>query len=374
MPSNPLNCLAALGQSVWLDYIHRDLFSSGQLRALIAHDSLTGITSNPAIFEKAIVDSSAYDEQIMALSSVGQNASAIYEALSLRDVQQAADELRVVFDATGGQDGYVSLEVNPHLAHDSAGTLVEARRLWAALRRPNVFIKVPGTPAGLAAIRELIGEGISINVTLLFSVPRYLEVIEAYLSGLEARAANGLPINSVASVASFFISRIDALVDPLLDARGGEAQGLRGEVAIASAKVAYHKHLQIFSQQRFAALKARGAQVQRLLWASTSTKDKRYSDLKYVESLIGANTINTMPLETLLAYRDHGQPKPRLTEQIEHADAVLAQLGSLGVNLPKVTAQLEAEGVTKFIQPFDQLLDAVQSKQASARSPRAARQ
>jgi transaldolase len=357
-----------------LDYIHRDLFSSGQLRALIAHDSLTGITSNPAIFEKAIVDSSAYDEQIMALSSVGQNASAIYEALSLRDVQQAADELRVVFDATDGQDGYVSLEVNPHLAHDSAGTLVEARRLWAALGRPNVFIKVPGTPAGLAAIRELIGEGISINVTLLFSVPRYLEVIEAYLSGLEARAAKGLPIKSVASVASFFISRIDALVDPLLDARGSEAQGLRGEVAIASAKVAYHKHLQIFSQQRFAALKARGAQVQRLLWASTSTKDKRYSDLKYVESLIGANTINTMPLETLLAYRDHGQPKPRLTEQIEHAEAVLAQLGTLGVDLQKVTAQLEAEGVTKFIQPFDQLLDAVQSKQASARSPRAARQ
>jgi len=375
MPNNPLNRLAALGQSVWLDYIHRDLFSSGQLRALIAQDSLTGMTSNPAIFEKAIAQSTAYDEQIVALSSAGKDVGAIYEQLSLQDVQQAADEFRGVFDATRGQDGYVSLEVNPHLAHDSAGTVIEARHLRAALKRPNVFIKVPGTRAGLAAIRQLIGEGISINVTLLFSLPRYREVIDAFLAGLEARVAQGAPIDSVASVASFFISRIDALVDPMLDAlvaagdtRANQAKALRGEVAIASAKLAYEMHREVFAQERFTALKARGAQVQRLLWASTSTKDKRYSDLKYVEALIGANTVDTLPLETLLAYRDHGQPQSRLLERMDHAHAVLDQLPKLGVDLAAVTQQLEDEGVTKFNQPFDQLMQAVQTKQAGARA------
>jgi len=375
MPNNPLNRLAALGQSVWLDYIHRDLFSSGQLRALIAQDSLTGMTSNPAIFEKAIAQSAAYDEQIVALSAAGQDVSAIYEQLSLQDVQHAADEFRGVFDATRGQDGYVSLEVNPHLANDSAGTVIEARHLWAALKRPNVFIKVPGTRAGLVAIRQLIGEGISINVTLLFSLPRYREVIDAFLAGLEARVAQGSPIESVASVASFFISRIDALVDPMLDAlvaagdaRANQAKALRGEVAIASAKLAYEMHCEVFAQERFTALKARGAQVQRLLWASTSTKDKRYSDLKYVEALIGANTVDTLPLETLLAYRDHGQPQSRLSERMDHARAVLEQLPKLGVDLAAVTQQLEDEGVTKFNQPFDKLMQAVQSKQAGARA------
>ncbi|HEY5020365.1 MAG TPA: transaldolase, partial [Steroidobacteraceae bacterium] len=314
-----MNRLAALGQSVWLDYIHRDLFSSGQLRTLIAQDSLTGMTSNPAIFEKAISDGAAYDDQIETLNSAGKDANAVYDAISLQDVQRAADEFRGVFDATKGHDGYVSLEVNPHLAHDTAGTLLEARRLWAALRRPNVFIKVPGTRSGLAAIRQLTSEGISINVTLLFSLPRYREVIDAFISGLQARVAQGLPIESVASVASFFISRIDALIDPMLDAlvsandtRAARAKALRGEVAIASARLAYQMHRQIFEHESFAALKARGAQVQRLLWASTSTKDRRYSDVKYVEALIGTNTIDTMPLETLVAYRDHGQPQSRL--------------------------------------------------------------
>jgi len=375
MPNNPLNRLAALGQSVWLDYIHRDLFSSGQLRALIAQDSLTGMTSNPAIFEKAIAQSAAYDEQIVALSSAGKDAGAIYEQLSLQDVQQAADEFRGVFDATRGQDGYVSLEVNPHLANDSAGTVIEARHLWAALNRPNVFIKVPGTRAGLTAIRQLIGEGISINVTLLFSLPRYREVIDAFLGGLEARVAQAAPIDRVASVASFFISRIDALIDPMLDAlvaagdtRANQAKALRGEVAIASAKLAYEMHRELYAQERFTALKARGAQVQRLLWASTSTKDKRYSDLKYVEALIGANTVDTLPLETLLAYRDHGQPQSRLLERMDHAHAVLEQLPKLGVDLAAVTQQLEDEGVTKFNQPFDKLMQAVQSKQAGVRA------
>jgi transaldolase len=373
MPSNPLNRLAALGQSVWLDYIHRDLFSSGQLRALIAQDSLTGMTSNPAIFEKAIAQSAAYDEQIRALSSTGLDALAIYEQLSLQDVQRAADEFRGVFDSTRGQDGYVSLEVNPHLAHDSAGTVIEARRLWASLRRPNVFIKVPGTPAGLTAIRQLISEGISINVTLLFSLPRYREVIEAFIAGLEARVALGQPIEAVASVASFFISRIDAVVDPMIDAlvaakdaRANQGKALRGEVAIASAKLAYEMHREVFAQERFTALKARGAQVQRLLWASTSTKDKRYSDLKYVEALIGANTVDTLPLETLLAYRDHGQPQARLMERTDHARAVIDELPKLGIDLAAITQQLEDEGVTKFNQPFDKLLQAVQTKQSGS--------
>jgi transaldolase len=371
MPSNPLNRLAALGQSVWLDYIHRDLISSGQLRTLIAQDSLTGMTSNPAIFEKAISDGAAYDDQIKALTSAGRDANDIYDAISLQDVQRAAEEFRGVFDATKGQDGYVSLEVNPHLAHDTTGTVLEARRLWAALKRPNVFIKVPGTRAGLAAIEQLTNEGISVNVTLLFSLPRYREVIDAFLAGLRARAAQGLPIESVASVASFFISRIDAIVDPMLDAlvsandaRAARAKALRGEAAIASARLAYQMHREVFEHADFAALKARGARVQRLLWASTSTKDRRYSDVKYVEALIGPNTIDTMPLETLVAYRDHGQPQPRLLEQLDQARSVLEELPALGVDLKAVTQRLEDEGVEKFNQPFDKLMQTLRSKQA----------
>src|SRR5580698_3155595 len=379
MPNNPLNRLAALGQSVWLDYIHRDLFSSGQLRTMIAQDSLSGMTSNPAIFEKAIAHSAAYDAQIAELSGGGMDGKAIYERLSLQDVQQAADEFRGVFDRTNGQDGFVSLEVNPHLAHDTDGTVVEARRLWAALSRPNVFIKVPGTREGLSAIRQLISEGISINVTLLFSLPRYREVIDAFLAGLEARAGQGLPIKAVASVASFFISRIDAAIDPVLDAlaaKGGasaEAGTLRGEAAIASAKLAYQMHRHVFSHERFSALKARGAQVQRLLWASTSTKDPRFSDVKYVEALIGPNTVDTMPMETLVAYRDHGQPQARLVEDLERARSVLEQLPKFGVDLQAVTQQLEDEGVTKFNQPFDKLMQAVQSKLTDARAAGGAR-
>jgi transaldolase len=379
MAKNPLNRLAALGQSIWLDYIHRDLFSSGQLRSMIDQDSLTGMTSNPAIFEKAIAQSAAYDEQIGALRNQGLDAKGVYEQLSLSDVQQAADEFRRVFDATRGLDGFVSLEVSPHLAHDTAGTVAEGQRLWAALNRPNVFIKVPGTRAGLAAIRQLISDGISINVTLLFGLPRYREVIDAYLDGLEARLAQGKPIQGVASVASFFISRIDALIDPRLDqiaAAGGSnaerARSLRGEAAIASARIAYQMHRHVFAHDRFAALKARGAQVQRLLWASTSTKDKAYSDVKYVEALIGPDTIDTMPLETVLAYRDHGNPAPRLTEELEGARATMESLAALGIDIDRVTQQLEDEGVEKFNQPFDKLLQAVQSKLAGRISPVAA--
>ncbi|HEV7986206.1 MAG TPA: transaldolase [Steroidobacteraceae bacterium] len=375
MANNPLNRLAALGQSVWLDYIHRDLFSSGELRALITQDSLTGMTSNPAIFEKAIAQSSAYDQEILELSGRGLDTVAVYEQLSQQDVGRAADEFRRVFDATQGQDGFVSLEVNPHLAHDTAGTVAEGRRLWASLNRPNVFIKVPGTRAGLGAIKQLISEGISINVTLLFSLQRYREVIDAYLDGLEARVAQGNPIKNVASVASFFISRIDALIDPMLDklaakgdARGAQAKSLRGEAAIASAKLAYQMHKHVFAHERFATLKAKGAQVQRLLWASTSTKDKSYSDVKYVEALIGPNTVDTMPMETVLAYRDHGNPQARLTEQLERAREVLETLPKLDIDIDAVTQQLEDEGVEKFNQPFDKLMQAVQSKQSGARA------
>jgi transaldolase len=374
MPNNPLNRLAALGQSVWLDYIHRDLFASGQLKALITQDSLSGMTSNPAIFEKAIAQSNAYDSEILSLSGRGLDAIGIYEQLSQQDVGRAADEFRGVFDATKGADGYVSLEVNPHLANDTEGTVVEARRLWAALNRPNVFIKVPGTRAGLVAIEQLISEGISINVTLLFGLPRYREVIDAFIGGLEKRAAKGLPIKSVASVASFFISRIDAVIDPMLDAlvakgdaRASQAKALRGEVAIASAKLAYQMYRHVFAHDRFMALKAKGAQQQRLLWASTSAKDPKYSDVKYVEALIGPDTVDTMPMETVLAYRDHGQPQSRLTEQLDQSRAVFEELPKLGINLDAITQQLEDEGVTKFNQPFDKLMQAVQTKQGAVR-------
>jgi len=369
MQPNPLNQLAALGQSIWLDDIRRDLMGSGELRRLIAEDGLRGMTSNPAIFEKAIAASPDYDADIRRMARDGQGAQAIYEALSQRDVQQAADAFRPLYDRTGGQDGYVSLEVNPHLAHDTAGTMDEARRLWAALNRPNVFIKVPSTNAGLPAIRQLISEGININVTLLFGLPRYRQVADAYLTGLEQRAARGKDVSRVASVASFFVSRMDALVDPRLEAclaEGGEKAGLaheaHGQVAIASAKTAYQIYQEIFGGDRFRPLAARGARVQRLLWASTSTKNPAYSDVKYVEALIGPDTVNTVPRETLNAYRDHGRPEVRIARDRAEARRILTQLPALGIDIDQVTQQLEDEGVAKFNQPFDKLLAALARK------------
>jgi transaldolase len=363
MHGNPLKKLGTFGQSIWLDYIRRDLITSGQLRRLIEEDGLRGMTSNPAIFEKAIVDSQEYDEDIRAMALEGKGVNAIYETLSQRDVQSAADEFRSLYDKTDGQDGYVSLEVNPHLAHDTNGTVEEARRLWKTLARPNVFIKVPATTEGLSAIQELISEGINVNVTLLFGLPRYRQVAEAYLAGLAARVARGKPVNRVASVASFFVSRIDALADPLLDkviAQGGDkaamAKTLRGQVAIASAKMAYHIYKEIVCSDRFKALAAQGARAQRVLWASTSTKNPDYSDVKYVEALIGPDTVNTAPMETLDAYRDHGQPKARLEQNAEKARSVLERLPDVGINIDHVTQQLEDEGVEKFNKPFDKLL------------------
>jgi len=369
MKDNPLKKLETLGQSIWLDYIRRDLIASGELRRLIEDDGLRGMTSNPSIFEKAIAESNIYDQDIREMALKKKDVKAIYEALSQRDVQSAADEFKSVYEKTDGKDGYVSLEVNPHLAHDTKGTIEEARRLWAALNRPNVFIKVPATSNGLPAIQQLISEGININVTLLFGLPRYRQVAEACIAGLEARAAEGRPVKHIASVASFFLSRIDTLVDPLVekflepDGKNSEiAKKVHGQVAISSAKAAYQIYKEIFGSDRFKKLADKGARVQRLLWASTSTKNPDYSDIKYIEQIIGPDTVNTVPLETIDDYRDHGDPKLRLEQDVKEADLIMAQLPELGIIIDKVTQQLEDEGVKKFNEPFDKLMEVLTKK------------
>jgi transaldolase len=366
MNENPLKKLEMLDQSIWLDYIRRDFITNGQLRRLIEEDGLKGMTSNPSIFEKAISGSQLYDTDVQAMKLEGKGAEVIYEALSRRDVQCAADEFRTVYDRTDGKDGYVSLEVNPHLAQDTQGTINEARRLWIALDRPNVFIKVPATVEGLPAIRQLIYEGVNVNITLLFGLARYRQVAEAYLAGIEARSIQGMPVKHVASVASFFVSRIDGLVDSLLEkviAQGGEkaklAKSLRGQAAIASAKMAYQIFKDVFGGGRFRALADKGARIQRLLWASTGTKNPDESDVKYVEALIGPGTVNTMPLETLDAYRDHGDPRARLEKNIEEEGLVLKRLPQFGIIIDEVTQRLENEGVRKFKEPFDKLMESL---------------
>lgn len=363
MSVNPLVKLADFGQSIWLDYIRRDLISSGELKRLIDEDGLRGLTSNPSIFEKAIGESHEYDEDIKSYVREGKNTLAIIEVITQQDVQHAADQFRALYDHTLARDGYVSLEVAPTLARNSDATLAEARQLWAALNRPNVFVKVPGTAEGLPVIRQLISDGINVNVTLLFGIPRYKEVVEAYISGLEERASHGKPVKAVASVASFFISRIDALVDPLLDktiAEGGEhaeiARKLHGKVAISSAKVAYQYYKEAFTGAQFSQLADKGAATQRLLWASTSTKNKDYSDVIYVDELVGAETVNTVPVETLDAYRDHGNPSPRIETDIDGARWVLDQLPELGIDIDKITQQLEDEGVDKFAEAAKKLM------------------
>jgi len=373
MKPNPLLQLQDFGQSVWLDNLSRHLLTSGELRRLIEEDGLRGETSNPAIFEKAIDESHDYDDAVRALAREGKSAAEIYQALTVDDIQRAADLFRPDYDRLDGRDGFVSLEVSPHLADDTAGSIAEARRLWAAVDRPNVFIKIPATRAGLPAISQLIGEGISINITLLFGLGRYSEVAEAYLAGLEARAAQDQPLERVASVASFFLSRIDVLVDPMLEktiqaggSRAEVARSLHGQVAIASAKMAYQIYKGIFSSDRFRHLEARGARSQRVLWASTGTKNPAYSDVKYIEPLIGSETVNTMPLETIDAYRDHGQPKARLEEDVAEAGRVLDRLPELGIDLGAVTQQLEREGVDKFNKPYDRLMAALEVKRTAA--------
>lgn len=360
---NPLRELEALGQSVWLDYIERDLIASGKLRRLIRNDGITGLTSNPAIFEKALCGGGAYDAAIRARADIGLDAHALYEALAVEDVQAAADVLATVYAATRGGDGYVSLEVSPHFAYDADATVREARRLWRAFDRPNAMIKVPATLPGVSAIRALIAEGINVNATLLFGLGRYADVAEAFLGGLEARAATGALVENVASVASFFLSRIDTLVDSRLRAVGTEAaHALRGRAAIAAARLAYQHYKRWTAAERWQRLAALGARPQRLLWASTSVKDPAYSDVQYVNALIGPETVTTVPPETLDAYRDHGWPMPRLETHLDEAQATLDVLRDLGIAFEDVAEQLEREGVRRFTEPFDKLLAALEQR------------
>ena len=366
MKENPLNKLEALGQSIWLDYIRCDLITSGKLKLMIKEDGLGGMTSNPSIFEKAIAESNMYDKDIREIALKEKNIQLIYETICLRDVQNAADEFKTIYIKTDGRDGFVSLEVNPHLAHDTKGTIKEARRLWTALNRPNVLIKVPATQEGLPAIRQLISEGINVNVTLLFALQRYREVAEAYIAGITDRINQGKSVDRIASVASFFLSRIDAVIDPKeanFVAQGGEqahfATKIRGQVAISSAKMAYKIYRELFETTEF--LKY-GASPQRLLWASTSSKNPNYSDIKYVEALIGPNTVNTIPLQTLEAYRDHGEPVSLLKKDIEQASWVLSELSEIGIDLNEITKKLEEDGVKKFITSYDQLIKALVKK------------
>jgi len=381
MEKNPLLVLESLGQSVWLDYLGRGALKSGQLRQLIEQDGLRGVTSNPAIFEKAIAESHDYDSSIQALAREDKSVAEIYQTITVEDIQTAADLFRPTYDRLEGRDGFVSLEVSPHLARDTQGTITEARRLWKAVDRPNLFIKVPATREGLPAIRDLISQRINVNITLIFGLPRYRQVADAYLTGLECLAARPGHLPPVASVASFFLSRIDVLVDPLLEKimqaggpRAELARTLHGEVAIASAKVAGRIYQEIFSRDRFKALAAKGAHPQKLLWASTSTKNPAYPDLKYVEPLIGPETINTMPLETLQAYRDHGQPALRLAEGASEAQGVLGHLAELEIDLDALTQQLEDEGIRKFNKPFDLLIQTLnRAREAALRGRLSAR-
>ncbi|GAB4542198.1 MAG: hypothetical protein Kow0063_33870 [Anaerolineae bacterium] len=373
MKENPLLKLQSFGQSIWLDLLGREMLASGELQQLIDEDGLRGVTSNPSIFERAIDGSHDYDDAIRALALEGKSAREIYQALTLEDVQYAADLLFPIYENTAGRDGFVSLEISPHLAYDTTSSIARARELWNRLDRPNVMIKIPATREGLPVIQQLISEGINVNVTLLFDLLRYREVIDAYLRGMMARAARGQSLEKVASVASFFLSRIDVLVDPMLEALMGTggpeaeiATAIHGQVAIASARVAYQIYDEIFGGERFGPLADLGASPQRLLWASTSTKNPEYSDVKYVEALIGPETVNTVPLETLNAYRDHGDPAPRLEEDGEQALQVLHRLAGLGIDLGKATQQLEHEGVQKFIDSFDRLMDTLEMKRAAA--------
>jgi transaldolase len=350
-----------LGQSVWYDYITRDLVASGQLARLITADGLRGMTSNPTIFDKAVSGSRLYDEDIRRLADGGRSSSEIFEALAVADVRAACDAFLPLYQRSGSGDGLVSLEVAPTLAHDADATVHEAERLWNAVSRPNAMIKIPGTRAGLSAITSAVTAGINVNVTLLFSVERYTEVIEAFLAGLERRLERGLQVASIASVASFFVSRVDGKVDPLLDRMAG-GEPLRGTAAIANACMAYRLFETSLAQPRWRRVAASGAQPQRPLWASTSTKDPHYPDVYYVEALIAPHTVNTLPPETLQAYRDHGRPAVRIQEAIAAAPAQLSALAALGMDLQAITTELEEEGVAKFAASHASVLSGIEAK------------
>jgi transaldolase len=367
---NPLLELQKFGQSVWLDYIRRDLITSGELQKLIDNDGLRGITSNPSIFEKAIGGSTEYADFLGQLRAQGLSTGDIYERIAIRDIQDSADKLLPVYKSTNRKDGYVSLEVSPTLARNTQGSIEEARRLWKAVGRPNIMIKIPGTVEGAPAVQQLISEGININITLLFAQDAYIRVAEAYMDGLEAAQKAGKDISGIASVASFFVSRIDSLVDSTIDtslktASGDEAErlnSLHGKVAIANAKQAYHSYQQMIATPRWKALAAKGAQVQRLLWASTSTKNPKFRDVLYVEELIGPHTVNTIPPATMDAFRDHGTVQRTLDADLASADKTMADLEKSGISMKKVTDQLLEDAIKLFDEAFDKLLAAVAQK------------
>src|ERR1700723_1137433 len=368
--TNPLQALIGYGQAMWLDYIRRDLITSGSLKKMIQEDGLRGMTSNPSIFEKAIAESSLYDDILKSLASRSDlDATARYEQIAIRDIQDVADILRPVYEESKFRDGYVSLEVSPLLALKTQETIEEGRRLWKAVNRENVMIKVPGTAEGLPAIRQLVGEGININVTLLFAQEVYEKVAEAYIAGLEDLANRGGNLKKMAGVASFFISRIDTLVDSMIEdklktAKDAQTQGLLksllGKVAIANGKLTYQRYQRIFSGPRWEALASKGAQTQRVLWASTSTKNPAYRDVMYVEELIGPDTVDTMPPATVDAFRDHGKLRNSLTEDIPGAQKGMDDLAKAGISIKKVTTKLTDDGVKLFADAFSKLLAAVE--------------
>lgn len=369
-----LRKLAEYGQSFWLDDLSRDLIQSGELARRIADQDLRGITSNPAIFANSIGNSTAYDAQLRALAAAGRTTTAIYEALTTSDVRDACDLLRPVYDATDGVDGYVSLEVSPLLARDTEASIAEGRHLATLVDRPNLMIKIPGTVEGIPAVETLLADGINVNVTLLFSVERYQAVAEAWLRALERRHAAGLPLARVASVASFFVSRIDTLVDQLIEHRlrpDGSSPAapspahLRGRIAIASAKLAYASYRRMVGSERWQRLAEAGARPQRLLWASTGTKNPAYSDTLYVDTLIGPDTVNTMPLATAAAFGDHGKPARSLVRGVPDARRALRELKAAGIDLRYVTWQLENDGIQKFIEPYAKLLAGIEKKRSS---------
>lgn len=371
---NPLVQLQRYEQSFWYDNIHRRLFISGELRRLIDEDGLRGMTANPTIFEKAISEGTEYDDAIRILAAQDKSPLHIYEALATEDVRQATDFFAPVYEETGGGDGFVSLEVSPALAYDTQATIAEAHRLWDQVNRPNLMIKVPATPPGIPAIEQLLYDGLNINITLMFSLNHYDQVANAYLNALERRLQENKPLDHIASVASFFVSRIDTKVDRQLQAKieqataPGEREALRrllGKAAIASAKLAYQRFKQVFNGPRFARLKAHGARLQRPLWASTSTKNPAYRDTYYVEELIGPNTVNTMPPVTIEAFRDHGVVRPALEENLDEAYTVMDWLAEFGIDLAQITQELQVEGVNAFADSFEALLRQIAAKSAS---------
>jgi len=366
--ANPLKGLLAYGQSPWLDFIRRNILLNGDLKKMINEDGLRGMTSNPAIFEKAITAGDDYNDIIKAADAKSSSAMALYEKIAIRDVQDACDIFKSVHAETTGRDGYVSLEVSPNLAFDTQGTIDEARRLWKAVARPNVMIKIPATTEGIPAIRQALEDGININITLLFAQSAYEQVAEAYLSALEARVAKGQDISHIASVASFFVSRIDSLVDSKIDAmlktetdtrKKAQLESLLGKVAIANARRTYAKYQELFGGARWKALAAKAGQTQRLLWASTSTKNPKYRDVLYVEELIGADTVDTIPPATFDAFRDHGKLRPSLTENVDGANKTMNDLEAAGISMKEVTDKLITDAVKLFQDPFKQLLDTI---------------